>query len=277
MYVGPFRLVNIISTGQTSQIWEAIHDGERRRVAVKLIIPDKLDNVQIALLRREFSVGKQLNHPNVIKVLELFEGRREPCLVMELFAHPNLKQLIGKGHERLAPLAQKIILNAAQGLAHMHDKGWVHRDVKPDNFLISPEGDVKLIDFALAQKRKTGLAGFFGRSSSIQGTASYMSPEQIRRKAPDSPSDVYSFGCTIYELVTGKLPFTGTSTNELLTKHLRGSAPKLEFFNRNLTPEFSQLVLRMLSKEPSERPELEHLQRELAAAPVFKTAPKVPA
>jgi serine/threonine protein kinase len=116
-------------------------------------------------------------------------------------------------------------------------RGLIHCDIKPDNYLINEAGNIKLIDFAIAEQKK----GFFGRllsgkKSSIAGTRSYMSPEQIRGEALDHRADIYSFGCLAYELATGKLPFTGSTTNELLNKHLSSKVPPLETHNKNVTP-----------------------------------------
>jgi serine/threonine protein kinase len=159
-------------------------------------------------------------------------------------------------------------------LGHVHEQGWVHRDIKPDNFLISPEDDVKLIDFALAEKKKTGLAKLFGRSK-VQGTRSYMSPEQIRGQALDHRADIYSFGCTIFEALAGRPPFTGTSTDDLLNKHLRNQPPSLEASNRNVSTEFSNLIKRMLAKEREERPQsLTEFLRDMMSVRVLKVLPK---
>ena len=111
-------------------------------------------------------------------------------------------------------------------MQYLHEQGWIHRDIKPDNFLVNEEGDVKLIDFALAARERKGLGKLFGRTK-VQGTRSYMAPEQIRGKGLDARTDIYSFGCMLYELVSGRLPFTGVSPEELLRKHLYAPIPVL--------------------------------------------------
>jgi serine/threonine protein kinase len=131
----------------------------------------------------------------------------------------------------------------------------VHRDVKPENFLVSETGQVKLIDFGLAIRPPTGwLAKILPAKSKRQGTPSYMSPEQIRAAALDQRADVYSFGCVMYELVAGAPPFTGSSQDDLFGKHLKSAPPPLEAADGNVTPDFVNLVKRCLSKDASGRP-----------------------
>jgi serine/threonine-protein kinase len=169
----------------------------------------------------------------------------------------------------------KIVERAAMGLGHVHEQGWVHRDVKPDNFLVNEHDDLKLIDFALAEKKKTGFAKMFGGRSKVQGTRSYMSPEQIRGQALDHRADIYSLGCTIFEALAGRPPYTGTSTNDLLNKHLRNQPPSLEAINRNVTTEFSNLIKRTLAKEKEERPQsLIEFLRDMMSIRVLKVLPK---
>jgi serine/threonine protein kinase len=150
----------------------------------------------------------------------------------------------------------------------------VHRDVKPDNFLVGENGEVKLIDFALAVRRKKGLARLFSTRSKVQGTRSYMSPEQIRGQPLDERADIYSYGCVAYELLGGKPPYTGTSTNELLNKHLRAAIPPAQASNRNVTDEFAALMKSMLAKKPEDRPQsMDDVLTELRVTPLFKVPP----
>ncbi len=194
---------------------------------------------------------------------------------MELFNAPNLKQRILQGVDALAPLASQFVRQAAEGLAYFHSQGWVHRDIKPDNFLVDDNGEVKLIDFALAVRKKGGLARLFSGKSKIQGTRSYMSPEQIRGQPLDARADIYSFGCTVFEMLAGKPPFTGISTNDLLTKHLRSPVPPLQAGNRNVTDDFAALVRAMLAKKPEDRPAtMDDVISELHMRPVFKIPPE---
>jgi eukaryotic-like serine/threonine-protein kinase len=274
-YVGPFRLLNLIRAGKTCEVWEVMNDSKGERLAIKLLSGDAAKNrEEVAFLKHEGQVGRGLDHPQVIKIYDFGTDHANVYLAMELFAAPNLKQLIHQGVESLAPLAQECIHKAAEGLSYFHSQGWIHRDVKPDNFLVDPQGDVKLIDFALAIRRKTGLARLFAGKSKIQGTRSYMSPEQIRGQPLDERADIYSFGCMVHELIGGKPPYTGNTTNDLLTKHLRSPIPPLQAMNRNVTDSFAQLVRRMLAKKPAERPQtMAEFLTETRTMEIFKVRP----
>lgn len=274
-YVGPYRLLNLIRSSRTAQIWEVILDGERSRFAMKrLLVGEQQSKEEIKLLKHEYEVGRNLKHPRIIEFVEFSQYKGEVYLVMELYSSPNLKQILqAQGFESIAPVASRITEQAAESLAYLASQNWVHRDVKPDNFLVDEEGNVKLIDFALAERKKTGLAKMFAGKSKVQGTPSYMSPEQIRGQVVDSKADVYSLGCMLYELVSGKKAYTGASTNDLLNKHLRGAVPVVEVHNPNITAEFSQLLRQMMAKKPDGRPELEQLVAAMRATPIFKIPP----
>ncbi len=274
-YVGPFRLLNLIRAGKSCEVWEVINDINGQRLAIKLLSGEAARNRdEVAFLKHECEVGKGLDHPQVIKIYDFGRDHENVYLSMELFAAPNLKQLINQGLEALAPRVEECIRQSAEGLAYFHSQGWIHRDVKPDNFLMNVENQVKLIDFALAARKKSALARLFSGKAKIQGTRSYMSPEQIRGQALDERADIYSFACMAYELVGGKPPYTGTSTNDLLTKHLRSPIPPLQAANRNASDAFAQLLRRALAKKPEDRPQsMAAFINELRAATVFKTPP----
>jgi len=152
--------------------------------------------------------------------------------------------------------------------------GWIHRVINPDNFLVNDEGDVKLIDFALAKRPQSKMAKWLSPRVKPQGTKSYISPEQIRGAVLDGRSDLYSLACTIHELLTGKPPFTGVSTNDLLMKHLRSTPPSLDAVNFNVTPEFAQLLRRSMAKKPDARPKtVDDFLMEFRMIRVFKRSP----
>jgi serine/threonine protein kinase len=274
-YVGPFRLLNLIRSGKTCEVWEVMNDSKGERLAIKLLSGDAARNrEEVAFMKHEWQVGRELEHPHVIKIYDFDANRDHVYVSMDLFAALNLKQHIHQGVEPLAPLARECIRQAAEGLAYFHAQGWIHRDVKPDNFLMNKEGNVKLIDFALAVRRKSGLARLFSGKTKVQGTRSYMSPEQIRGQPLDERADIYSFGCMIHELLGGKPPYTGNTTNDLLTKHLRFPIPPLQASNRNITDSFAQVVRKMLSKKPAERPQtMADFLAETRNLEIFKVPP----
>lgn len=278
-FIGKYRLLNVVKTGQASQVWAAFDSDKRERLAIKMLLSDhKKDREQIAYLKQEFAVAKELDSPYVIHIYEFGIDRGTPYLVMELFPAGNMKELILRGREQTMHLIPKIIENAALGLAYFHSQGWIHRDIKPDNFMVDFEGTVKLIDFALAQKPRTGFAKFFGgKTKKIQGTRSYMSPEQIRGLSLDFRSDIYSFGCTIHELVSGKLPFAAPSANELLQKHIGTPPPPLEGIDPNVNKDFALLVRSCMAKKPADRPEsMDSFLTAFRSTKVFKVMPKAP-
>ncbi len=275
--VGSYRLLNLIRSSRTAQIWEVIRDDDRRKFAMKrLLVGEQQTREEIKLLKHEYEVGRTLKHPRIIEFVEFDQHKGEVFLVMELFNVPNLKQLLQSvGASQLAPKATCIAQQSVEALEYLSAQGWAHRDVKPDNFLVDEEGNVKLIDFALAEKKKSGLAKLFSGKAKIQGTPSYMSPEQIRGQNVDTKADVYSLGCTLYELVSGKKAFTGASTNDLLTKHLRAPIPNVEVHNPNITTEFSQLLRRMMAKKADNRPHFDQISAELRAMSLFKVPPSL--
>ncbi len=277
-YVGPYRLLNVVNTGQTSQIWQAYDDADKRFVGVKLLLPKyRKDREQVGYLRWEHSVGTKLLHQRIIRILDFGSDRGTSYLSMEWFSAPNLKNWIRQGPGTFAHLIPGIIVQATEALAFMNQQGWVHRDIKPDNFLVSEEGAVKLIDFALATRLRKGLGKLFASRTKVQGTRSYMAPEQILGKPVDDRADLYSLACTFHELLSGKPPFTGANANDLLNKHLRSAPPSLEAANDNVTPEFAALLRRGMAKNPAERPQsVGDFLTSIRMARVFRRMPQPP-
>lgn len=159
----------------------------------------------------------------------------------------------------------------------MHDRGWIHRDIKPDNILLNSSGELKLIDFALAKRIERGGGGLFNwfrggrKKGKTAGTRSYMSPEQILNRPLDERADIYSFGVTMYEVASGRPPFRGNSPNDLLSKHLKEKPALLQFLVPDITEEFSQLCNRCLAKDKKERPRNMHeLLQQLRTTRVYQ-------
>lgn len=276
-FIGPYRLLNIVNTGQTSLIWQAYDDAAQTVLGIKMLLSEFQHNREhIGYLRQEYTVGEKLKHERIIRFTDFASDRGNYYLAMEWFPAPNMKHLIRHRFEETQYLIPDLIEQMAESLAYLNEYGWVHRDIKPDNYLVSDKAEVKLIDFALAQKAKGGLAKLLNKSK-IQGTRSYMSPEQIRGGALDGRSDLYSLGCTIFELLSGKPPFTGSNANELLMKHIKSSPPTLESANRNVTPEFGDLIRRTMAKKPNNRPKsVTDFLTQFRMVRVFKRAPKPP-
>jgi len=254
-YLGAYRLLNAVQTGPTSQIWQAYHDGQQRFFAIKTLLEKyRRKRTYVSYLRWEYRVGSRLDCPRVIRICEFAYDRGVPYLAMEWFPGGTMKTRLRPGADATAALLPKIAVQAAEAVAYVNSQGWVHRDIKPENFLVSDEGDVKLIDFALARRSRGLLGRLLVPRSKVQGTKSYMAPEQIRGKALDQRADLYSLACTLYELVSGRPPFAAPSVKQLLSKHLNSPPPPLEAANRRVTPEFAQLIRWAMSKNPADRP-----------------------
>lgn len=278
MHIGPYRLLNVVYTGQTSRTWQAYDDRERRYVGLKTLFQSAShDRKQVQMLKWEYSVGSQLKNPRIIDVFDFGWHNKAPYIAMEWYAASNIKQIIHKGYENYCASLTEIIPQMAEALAVLHEAGWIHRDIKPDNFLYAKEKGVKLIDFALCKPVKPSpLAKILKLKSTPQGTPSYMSPEQIMGLPLDGRSDIYSLACSYFEILSGRPAFTGNSMNELLQKHVSSAVPFVRARNKNITEEFSTLLARMMAKKPKDRPKsARDVALALRSIKVFTRPPKV--
>jgi eukaryotic-like serine/threonine-protein kinase len=272
-HLGRLTLLRQLGLGRHCQVWEAIDREANRRYAVKVAVPEMAADASLRrLLRHELQVARSLDHPGIIRVESLEKAGGLPHLVMELFPHPNLRRQLAAGAADLAPRLHRIVQQVAEALEHMHGRGWVHRDIKPDNVLAAADGGVKVIDLAIAARPKGFLGRLLGGRVPAQGTTSYIAPEQIRGGPVDPRSDIYSLGCTIFELFAGATPYSGSTTEELLRKHLSAQPPFLEASNPNVTSSLSQLVRQMLAKRPDDRPaSMKDVARQVATMKFLKS------
>jgi serine/threonine protein kinase len=271
-FIGPFQLLRLIRSGQTTQVWEVMKEGQEERIALKVLHKEfAKDKDEIEQLKHEVMVAKKLDHPNVIKVFDFYDKIGRPLIAMELFNGRNIKLVLRDTPELIDQNINAVIRGCAKGLQHVHEKGWVHCDIKPDNFLLDDQVNVKLIDFSIAQKQAKGFALFQKKPKSLRGTRSYMAPEQIRRKPANILMDIYSFGCVLFELVARRPPFSAPNPDELLSKHLNAAPPFLQAANNRASTEFSNLIIKMMSKDPKQRPaSIEDFLLDFGKIPVFK-------
>jgi len=251
-----YRFVRTIHPGHTSVVMEVVQEGTQRRFAMKQLLASRAeDRDEYRAFMREAKLGMELRHPNLMRVYEVVKDPVQPYFVMELFGGQHLKLSIARPTVYPMPftLLHRIIEQAASALAYMHDKGWVHRDVKPENILYNKSGEVRMIDYALARKVSSGFLKMFSGKVPREGTRTYISPEQIRCESPSPSSDIYSLGITCYELVCGRPPFRANSSQELLEKHMGEKPLPLTNHNPRVTPEFNDLVIKMIQKRTADR------------------------
>lgn len=267
-----------LATGNATQVFEVKQKSSGQQFAMKLLLPEAFaDLEQKKSLKHEATVGKSFDHPSLIRIFDLVMSKTQGYFIMEYFRSVNLKQML-RGERSVAQgRIKKIIESLSQALAHMHEKGWLHKDIKPDNILLTKGGEVKLIDFSLAGKPSGGLTKLMGGSKSIviQGTRTYISPEMIRRKPITFSADIYSLGITFYEVLTGRPPFIHGNPNELLMAHVRDTPERPSGYNPNVTPEADALVMRMLAKDPKGRPAtMQDVYTEIRSLKIFKEDPE---
>jgi len=258
--IGGYRLRSLLQSGQLSQVFEVVEPTSHRHFAMKLLLPEAAVNGDHRrALFNEAEVGVKLTHANVIRIHKVNRAPDTPHFIMEFFPSGSLRlRLQAKDFAFIKQHSRKIFKAVATGLAYMNAMGYVHCDVKPDNILVNAIGDTKIIDFAITKRIPTGFAKMFYRKKKPQGTPSFMSPEQISGAMPNPRQDVYSYGCTLYELTTGRPPFRGTSVNDLLSRHFKEKPAPPSAFNPDVTDEFSAFVLKLLVKKPADRLENFH-------------------
>ena len=269
--LGPYEIVAPLGKGGMGEVYRARDVRLGREVALK-VLPETAanDTESLARFEREARAVAALNHPNILSIHDTGEHRGVPYAVTELLEGENLADRLRSG-----PLAVKrateIACQVADGLAAAHARGVIHRDIKPENIFLTHDGRAKILDFGIARigpkpgDITSGIAAARGSSSQfIMGTAGYMSPEQIRGKPIDARTDVFSFGASFYEMLTGHRAFDRPSVVETMSAVLKddpAKAPDME----KVPPEIRGFILRCLQKDPADRYQSRDLLLDLRA------------
>lgn len=254
--LGPYRIVNAIGQGGMGHVFKAEHKLLGRIEAIKVLPKSKSTPEAVAAFQREIRAQAQLDHPNLVRVSYAdYEGDTY-FFVTEYVPGTDLRKLVRRNGPLPYPIAATIVSQAADGLHYAHRRGLVHRDVKPGNLLVTPDGRTKITDLGLAWFLMEELegGGRTGKPGSLVGTADYLAPESIREPHKILPvSDVYSLGCTLYYAVTGKVPFPGGNTADKIRRHLDETPLNPLHFNPDLPVRFCDAIASMMHKDPDKR------------------------
>jgi serine/threonine protein kinase len=249
--LGQYTVLDEVARGGMGQVFRAEHAMMGREVAVKVLPRAKSTPDSEAAFRREMRMLGRLDHENLVRAYDAGHDAMVYYLVTELVPGLDLKRLVQKHGPLDEAAAAAVISQAAHGLAYAHEQGLVHRDVKPGNLLVMPDGRVKVLDLGLAGSLLEEESSRLGR---VVGTMDYIAPEQIRAPDDVGPSaDIYALGCTLYYAVTGQVPFPGGTRREKMQRHLSAVPTPVAELAPRLDAEFCRLIEAMMVKDPTGR------------------------
>lgn len=282
-FLGKYRLLERVGKGGMGAVYKAEQSSLGRIVAIKLMGQDLLkDDVSTKRFMREIEVAASLNHPNIVRAYDADCIGNRYFLVMEFVQGHDLEFWVKQRGPLPVPAACECVLQAALGLQHAHEHGLVHRDIKPANLLVSrqkedPAPVIKLLDMGLARFVRDSTDSGLTATGTIMGTVDYMSPEQARNtRQADIRADIYSLGCTLFYLLTGRPPFTGTTAIEKLVARATEDAPNVRTLRPDVHPSVASIVAKMLSRALVDRYQTP-LEVALALAPYTgRAAPLTP-
>jgi len=255
--VGPYKVLRPLAKGGMGIVYLAEHGELKRRVALKVLLTDLSENAGAEeRFRREGRAIAALDHPNIVRIHDFGQARDLKYLVMEYVEGKSMEQVLREKGGLPPGQVARYALQVADALRHAHERGVIHRDVKPANLLVARDDTVKVLDMGLARfydDTADNLTDRVGRGS-VLGTPDYIAPEQALHKA-DRQSDVYSLGATIYTMLLGEPPFPApTASQKLMAHQLRAVTPP-HLKDRRVPVELSLLVVRMMAKSPADRPQ----------------------
>ena len=244
-----YEILGKIGTGGMADVYKAKDLKLNRFVAVKVLKPEfREDTTFIRKFRSEAQAAAGLTHPNIVNVFDVGDDGGVYYIVMELIEGITLKEYIAKKGKLSIKEATSIAIQVSMGLEAAHNHGIVHRDVKPQNIIISTDGKVKVTDFGIARAASSNTI-----SSNVMGSVHYSSPEQVRGGYSDEKSDIYSLGITLYEMVTGRVPFDGDTTVAIAIKHLQEEMVPPSVYTENLPYSLEQIILKCTQKSVGRR------------------------
>jgi serine/threonine protein kinase len=251
--IGDYDLLAVVGEGGSGTVYRGRHRRTGTIVAVKIMDPELAENpVLLKRFEQEFHTARTLRHPHLVRGLDYGTVSGVPYLVMEFVEGESLGDRLDRDGRMPEAEAVRLIVQVATGLSQAHRRGLVHRDIKPDNILITPDGQAKLTDLGLVKDLATGL--HLTRTGLGLGTPHYTAPEQISdAKNADVPSDIYSLAATLYHMVTGELPFHESGTIEALHRKNRNDLKPARAIAPELSPRVESAIRRAMAAVPNKR------------------------
>jgi serine/threonine protein kinase len=252
MQLGAYRLISPLGAGGMGEVWRAEDTKLLRQVAIK-ILPDQLaaDPEWKERFLREARTIAQLNHPNIATIYAIDQQDEKLFIAMELIEGESLASVISRG-PMIPADAVRVAIHVADGLSEAHAKGIVHRDIKPDNIILSPRF-VKVLDFGIAKHIGGTADPNLTQGGMVVGTPHYMSPEQALGRAIDARTDIFSLGVVLYEMLSGQKPFSGTAVTEILLQIVMTTPRDIAAAAFGITSPLASVVRRCMGKQPEER------------------------
>lgn len=260
LILGPYVLLDLLGEGGMGRVFKAHHTRLGRDVALKVIRKEKLTKpLAIQRFHQEMRAAAQMSHPNVVLAFDADEVDGVHFFSMEYIEGVDLTRLVKERGPMPFPLACDCIRQAAIGLQHASERGLVHRDVKPSNLLLTPRGQVKVLDLGLAMLHETSAGDNINRVTQeglVLGTPDFLAPEQAQNPtAVDIRADVYGLGATLFYLLTGRVPYEGPSATDKLLQHVSAPPPSLMAFRPDAPPQLDAVIKWMMAKRPEDRPQ----------------------